>query len=133
MIAPQPIESQLNASPLVASAVLVGDRHKFLSALISPNFPALESLARQQGIAFASRADLVNNPTVVAEYQAAVHTVNESLANFETIKRFHLVADEWSIDSGELTPTMKLKRRMIMQRYATEIAAFYRDESTSHQ
>jgi long-chain acyl-CoA synthetase len=133
MIAPQPIESQLNANLLVANAVLVGDRHKFLSVLISPNFPALENLAWQRGIVFASRADLVKNPTVVAEYQAAVHKVNESLANFETIKRFHLVGDEWSIDSGELTPTMKLKRRVIMQRYATEIAAFYHDESSSRQ
>ena len=133
MIAPQPIESQLNANLLVANAVVVGDRHKFLGALISPNFPALENLARQQGIAFTSRADLVKNPAVVAEYHAAVHKVNQSLANFETIKRFHLVPDEWSIDSGELTPTMKLKRRVIMQRYATEIAAFYHDESSSQQ
>jgi long-chain acyl-CoA synthetase len=132
MIAPQPIESQLNANLLVANAVLVGDRHKFLSVLIAPNFPALENLAQQQGIAFASRADLIKNPAVVAAYQAAVHKVNENLANFETIKRFHLVHDEWSIESGALTPTMKLKRRVIMQRYATEIAAFYHNESTSH-
>ena len=62
MIAPQPIESKLNASPLVANAVMVGDRHKFLCALIAPNFPALETLARQHGITFSSRADLVKNP-----------------------------------------------------------------------
>src|SRR6202044_171109 len=76
MIAPQPIESKLNNSPLVANAVLVGDRHKFISALIAPNFPALEHLARQQGIAFSSRADLVANPAVQAEYQALIGTVN---------------------------------------------------------
>jgi long-chain acyl-CoA synthetase len=132
MIAPQPIEGKLNASLLVDNAVLVGDRHKFLSLLIAPNFPALENLARQQGIAFASRADLVSNPAVVAIYQAAVDKVNESLANFETIKRFHLVADEWSIHSGELTPSLKLKRRVILARYAADIAAFYQDEATSH-
>ena len=62
MIAPQPIESKLNNSLLVANAVVVGDRHKFLSVLIAPNFPALENLARQQGIAFSSRAELVKNP-----------------------------------------------------------------------
>ncbi len=133
MIAPQPIESKLNTSPLVANAVLVGDRHKFLSALIAPNFAALENLARQQGIAFSSRADLVTNPAVQAEYQALVHSINEGLANFETIKRFHLVPDEWSMDSGELTPTMKLRRRVVAERYATEIAAFYLDESTAHR
>jgi long-chain acyl-CoA synthetase len=133
MIAPQPIESKLNASVLVANAVLVGDRHKFLSALIAPSFPALENLARQQGIAFSSRADLVANPAVQAEYKALVHSVNEGLANFETIKRFHVVPDEWSMDSGELTPTMKLRRRVVAERYAAEIAAFYHDESTAHR
>jgi long-chain acyl-CoA synthetase len=132
MIAPVPIESKLNNSPLVANAVLVGDRHKFLSVLIAPNFPALESLARGKGIDFSSRAELVKNPAVQAEYHSLVESVNESLANFETIKRFQLVADECSIDSGELTPTMKLKRRVVVQRYAEEIAAFYHDESTAH-
>jgi long-chain acyl-CoA synthetase len=133
MIAPQPIESKLNASGLVANAVLVGDRHKFVSALIAPNFPALENLARQQGIAFSSRADLVANPAVQAQYHALVHSINEGLANFETIKRFHLVSDEWSMDSGELTPTLKLRRRVVAERYAAEIAAFYHDESTAHR
>jgi long-chain acyl-CoA synthetase len=133
MIAPQPIESKLNNSPLVANAVLVGDRHKFISALIAPNFPALENLARQQGIGFSSRADLVANPAVQAEYEALIQSVNDGLANFETIKRFHLVPDEWSMDSGELTPTMKLRRRVVTQRYAAEIAAFYHDESTAHR
>ncbi len=133
MIAPQPIESKLNASELVANAVLVGDRHKFVSALIAPHFPALESLAHQKGIAFTSRAELLAQAPVLAEYQALVHKVNESLANFETIKRFHLVPDEWSMGTGELTPTMKLRRRVIVERYAPEIAAFYRDESTAHR
>ena len=92
MIAPQPIESKLNASVLVANAVLVGDRHKFLSALIAPNFPALENLARQQGIAFSSRADLVSESSECKRNTRPSSTsVNEGLANFETIKRFHLV------------------------------------------
>jgi long-chain acyl-CoA synthetase len=133
MIAPQPIEGKLTNSVLVANAVVLGDRHKFLCALIAPNFPALEDLARRQGIAFSSRADLVSNPAVKAEYHALVHTVNQTLANFETIKRFHLVPDEWSMASGELTPTMKLRRRAVVERYAEEIAAIYHDESTAHR
>jgi long-chain acyl-CoA synthetase len=112
---------------------VLGDRHKFLCALIAPNFLALEDLARRQGIAFASRADLVSNPAVKAEYHALVHNVNQTLANFETIKRFHLVPDEWSMASGELTPTMKLRRRVVVERYAEEIAAIYHDESTAHR
>ena len=133
MIAPQPIEGKLANSVLVANAVVLGDRHKFLCALIAPNFPALEDLARRQGIAFSSHADLVSNPAVKAEYQALVHNVNQTLANFETIKRFHLVPDEWSMASGELTPTMKLRRRVVVQRYAEEIATLYHDESTAHR
>jgi long-chain acyl-CoA synthetase len=133
MIAPQPIEGKLTNSVLVANAVVLGDRHKFLCALIAPNFPALEDLARQQGIAFSSRIDLISNPAVKAEYHALVHNVNQTLANFETIKRFHLVPDEWSMASGELTPTMKLRRRVVVERYAEEIAAIYHDESTAHR
>src|SRR5271170_5874029 len=123
MIAPQPIENKLNASPLVACAAVVGDRHKFLSVLIAPDFPALESLARQQEIAFTSRAELVSDPRAQAEFQVLIDQVNRSLANFETIKRFHLVTEEWSIDSGVFTPTMKLKRRVVAERYAQEIDA----------
>ena len=131
MIAPQPIESKLNNSLLISNAVVVGDRHKFLSALIAPNFPALEDLARQQGIAFTSRADLLTKPAVNAEYQSLVHQVNEGLARFETIKRFYLVPDEWSMESGEFTPTMKLRRRVVVARYADKIAALYHDEATA--
>jgi len=133
MIAPQPIEAMLNASPLVANCVIVGDRHKFLSAIIAPNFAELETLAKQRGIAFSSRADLVNHPAVHAEYKTLVHNVNQGLANFETLKRFHLVPDEWSMASGELTPTLKLRRRVVVKRYAEEIAAFYHDEATAHR
>jgi long-chain acyl-CoA synthetase len=133
MIAPQPIEGLLKDSLLIDNAAVVGDRHKFLSLLIAPNFPALENLARQRGITFASRVDLCKHPDIVAEYQATIDRVNQNLANFETIKRFQLVADEWTIGSGELTPSLKLKRRVIVERYAPEIAAFYEDESTSHR
>ena len=131
MIAPQPIESKLNSNLLISTAVVVGDRHKFLSALIAPNFPALEDLARQQGIAFSSRADLLTKPAVNAEYQSLVHQVNEGLARFETIKRFYLVPDDWSMESGEFTPTMKLRRRVVVARYAAQIAALYHDEATA--
>jgi long-chain acyl-CoA synthetase len=132
-IAPQPIENKLKASFLVANAAMVGDRHKFAAALIAPNFSALEHWARERGIATASRADLVSNPQVRAEYQVLIDRVNASLANFETIKRFRLVPDEWSLDSGELTPSMKLRRRIVVKKYAAEIAEFYADEATSRR
>ena len=132
LIAPQPIENKLKAHLLVGQAALVGDRHKFASVLISPNFAALEAFAKEQGIATPTRRDLVGDSRVTAQYQAIIDEVNATLANFETIKRFHIVPDEWSLDTGELTPSLKLKRRVILEKYTPEIAAFYADEATSH-
>lgn len=132
LVAPQPIESKLKNSHLVAQAALVGDKHKFISALISPNFPALEEWARHQsGVAHATRAELVADSRVVALYGEVVRLANSDLANFETVKRFRVVAEEWTQQTGELTPSMKLKRRVITERYAAEIAALYADEASA--
>jgi long-chain acyl-CoA synthetase len=128
MIAPQPIENKLKAYLFVGQAAVVGDKHKFIAALISPNFTALEEWAKQQGITAPTRRELVENPAVIAKFQAIIDEINGSLAHFETIKRFRLVPDEWSLSSGELTPSLKLKRRIVNEKYATEIAAFYPDE-----
>jgi long-chain acyl-CoA synthetase len=131
LVAPQPIENKLKNNFLVAQAALVGDRHKFVSVLIAPNFNALEEWAKQHGVTFRSHVDLVADSRVLALYAEIVREVNGGLANFETLKRFRLVADEWTQESGELTPSMKLKRRAITSRYADLIAAIYADESTS--
>ena len=130
LIAPQPIENKLKANVLVSQAALVGDRHKFASALISPNFAALEAWAKEQSLTAATRRDLVLDARVIGLYQGIVDHVNATLANYETIKRFLLVAEEWSLESGELTPSLKLKRRVILKKYAAEIAGFYVDESS---
>jgi long-chain acyl-CoA synthetase len=130
-VAPQPIENRLKANLLVGQAALVGDKRKFISVLISPNFAALASWANEQGIEGLDRVSLIANSKVVAEYQGIVNRVNAELANFETMKRFRLVADEWSLDSGELTPSLKMKRRVIETRYAAEIAGFYVEDGRS--
>lgn len=127
-IAPQPIENKLKANLLVEYAAVVGDRQRFASALISPNFQALESWARRKGIEFADRQALVAAPAVLAEYKSIVEGVNQGLAHFETIKRFRVVPEAWSLGGGELTPSMKLRRRVILVRYAAQIAALYEDE-----
>jgi long-chain acyl-CoA synthetase len=131
LVAPQPIENKLKNSILVAQAALVGDKHKFISALISPNFTALEDWAKQHGVETGSRAELVAHSRVVALYGEIVREVNGTLANFETLKRFRVVADEWSQESGELTPSMKLKRRVLTEKYAGVIAELYADEATA--
>jgi long-chain acyl-CoA synthetase len=101
--------------------------------LISPNFAILESWARVKGVVYPAgdRKALVAVPQVVARYQRIVNDVNASLAPFETIKRLAVVADEWTVEGDELTPSMKLKRRVVEQKYAAQIAEFYQDEATS--
>ena len=133
MIAPQPIEGKLKAHMLVGNAALVGDKHKFACALISPNFAILESWARVKGVVYPAgdREALVQVPQVVARYQRIVNEVNATLAPYQTIKRIAVVPDEWTVEGDELTPSMKLKRRVVEQKYAAEIAEFYKDEATS--
>ena len=131
LVAPQPIENKLKNSVFVAQAALVGDRHKFICALISPNFAALEEWARHHGIEALSRAALVADSRVVALYAEIVREVNGSLANFESLKRFRIVADEWSQESGELTPSMKIKRRVLTTQYSAVIDELYADEATA--
>ncbi len=131
LVAPQPIEGRLKTNTFVAQAALVGDRHKFISVILSPNFAALEAWAIQQGIPAQTRRELITDPRVIALYQEIVGKVNSTLANFETLKRFRLVAEEWTLESGELTPSMKLKRRVITEQYAGLIADLYADEATA--
>ncbi len=131
LVAPQPIENKLKNSIFVGQAALVGDKHKFISAIISPNFVALEDWAKKQGIETRSRAELVVDSRVNALYSELVNEVNIGLANFETLKRFRVVAEEWTQETGELTPSLKLKRRVITERYAGVIAELYADEATA--
>ncbi|MDR3736919.1 MAG: long-chain fatty acid--CoA ligase [Acidobacteriaceae bacterium] len=130
-VAPQPIENKLKNSHFVAQAALVGDRHKFVAVILSPNFASLEAWAEQQGIAASPRSALVADSRVIALYGEIVREANAGLANFETIKRFRVVADEWSQETGELTPSMKLKRRVLIAKYAAVVDELYADEATA--
>jgi long-chain acyl-CoA synthetase len=124
-IAPQPIENSLKVNPLVGIAAILGDRRKFASVMVSPNFAALEEWARENEITFTSRAELVANPKVQALYEGIVEGINGNLARFEKLKRVMLVPDEFTADNGALTPTMKLRRRVIEERYRKQIDAMY--------
>ncbi len=124
-IAPQPIENSLKLNPLVGVAAILGDKRKFASVLVSPNFGALEEWARENNVAFASRAELVADPRVQGLYEGIVEGINGNLARFEKLKRVMLVADEFTIDNGVLTPTLKLRRRVIEERYKKQIDELY--------
>ncbi|MEO5936471.1 MAG: AMP-binding protein, partial [Terriglobales bacterium] len=124
-IAPQPIESSLKTNVLVAQAAVIGDKRRFACVLIAPNFPLLEDWARANQVVFTSREDLINQPQVHALYDGILAKVNEKLARFEQLKRVILVPDEFTTASGELTPSMKLKRRVVEAKYAPLIDAVY--------
>jgi long-chain acyl-CoA synthetase len=124
-IAPQPIENSLKLNPFVGTAAIVGDRRKFACVIVSPNFPLLEQWAGDNRVAFTSRAELVANEKVRGLYQEIAEGVNQNLARFEKLKRVLLVADEFTADNGALTPTMKLRRRIIEERYRTQIDELY--------
>ena len=131
LIAPQPIENKLKANSLVSNAAMVGDKHKFACVLISPNFAALESWAKGQGISAGDHGALVKDERVVKAYQGIVDGVNKGLAQYESMKRVRVVPEEWSVDEGTLTPSMKLKRRVVEKKYEKEIEEFYADEATA--
>jgi long-chain acyl-CoA synthetase len=124
-IAPQPIEGALKASPLIAEAVMIGDRRNFPAALLVPKFDALEKWARARGIAFRDREDLVRRPEILAHYEQAVKEATGDLAKFEQIKRIALLPREFSLEGGELTPTLKVKRRVVEQKYKDTIDRLY--------
>jgi long-chain acyl-CoA synthetase len=130
-IAPQPIENSLKLNPLVGVAAIIGDKRKFVFVIISPNFAALEGWARENEVTFSSRADLVANPKVQALYEGIVESVNQNLARFEKLKRVMLVLDEFSIENGVLTPTLKLRRRVVEDRYRKQIDELYAQPETA--
>ena len=124
-IAPQPIELTLTSSPMVAYAAVFADGRKFASAVIAPEFLALEEWARSQQIGPMNRQQLVAHPKVQALYEGIVAEVNKNLAQYEAIKNFLVVPDEFTIADGQLTASMKMRRRAVEQRYRAQIEALY--------
>jgi long-chain acyl-CoA synthetase len=124
-IAPQPIENRLKANKFFTEVVMIGNKRNFAAALVVPNFEALEAWARGKGIAAGSREELVARPEVAAHYLALVGELTTDLAQFEKIKKVALLPREFTQDGGELTPTLKVKRRVIEERYRSVIDGLY--------
>jgi long-chain acyl-CoA synthetase len=126
-IAPQLIESLIGADMYIEQVVIIGDNKKFVSALIVPSFEALEEYAVANNIEFLTRAELVAKPEIIAFYKNRIEARSQNLANFERIKEFKLMADEFSIDRNEITPTMKIKRKVVADKYEDLINAMYNE------
>ncbi|HUJ12183.1 MAG TPA: long-chain fatty acid--CoA ligase [Thermoanaerobaculia bacterium] len=132
-IAPQPLEALLKSSPLIATPVLIGDRRKYLSALIVPNFEKLERDAASMGIRFDSREELVRNDRVREMYQHEIDNFNRNLDRQEKIRRFALLPRDFTIENDEITPSLKVKRRMIDKKYKSIIDELYADENVEDE
>lgn len=116
-VAPQMIENKLKESIFIEQVMVIGENQKFASAIISPDFNFLHNWAMRHGIDFRDNAELIQHPMVVTRYQRVVNEMNKQLGQTEQIKRFRLVQEEWSPNTGELSPTLKLKRKFLAQRY----------------
>ena len=125
-VAPQPIENKMKESPFIEQMMIVGAEQKFVGALIVPSIPNLQEWMRQNNIPFTSNAEAIRNPKVVELYRKLMDSFNEFFNHVEQVKRFELLPEEWTIDSGELTPTLKLKRKVIMEKYKNAVERIYK-------
>lgn len=129
-IAPQMIENKLKESMFIEQAMVVGENEKFASALISPAFAYVENWCKEKGIETTSREELINHSEVIAVISKEVNEINKTLGQVEELKRYRLVADEWTSDTGELSPTQKLKRTVLAEKYSNLIEEIF---TSSHE
>jgi len=127
-IAPQPIENTLKTNPYIANVAVIGDRRRFISALIVPNFEKLEEYARFNQIPFSSRAELVNNGQVVNFLRAEIDRATPDLASYERIKKIAVLARDFEIAQDEMTPSLKIKRNIVQEKYKAVIDAMYKED-----
>jgi len=127
-IAPQPIENRVKTSTFVSQAVMIGDKRKFPVMLVVPNWDTLEKWAREQNIPYSDRATLMAFPAAKAKIEQEVQAKVEGLAHFEMPKKIGLLEHDFSIERGELTPTLKVKRRIVDKSYKSLIDSLYSDD-----
>ena len=127
-IAPSPIEQMIRSSRFVSQAVLIGDERKFASALIVPNFDMLDSYAKHKGFEPMTPAEYCRDPRIIDLFKRQIDTATSGLGRFETVKKFRLLENEFTVEGGELTPTMKLRRRIVDEKYKALIDEMYAEE-----
>lgn len=127
-VAPQPIEGILNLNPYISTALVIGDSRKFISALVVPNFEKLEEYAKQNNISFEDHCDLVKKEEIVRFIQEQVDRSAPNLASYEKVKKIALLDKEFEIEKGEITPTLKVKRNIVEEKYKGIIDAMYRED-----
>lgn len=124
-VAPQPIENKMKESPFVEQIIIVGADQKFVGALIVPSLPNLKEWMKENGLSYTTAEDAISNPKVLELYRELIESFNKFFNHVEQIKKFELLPNEWSVDSGEMTPKLSLKRKIIMEKYADAVQRIY--------
>jgi long-chain acyl-CoA synthetase len=126
-VAPLAIESKLTESPYIEQIMVVGPERKFVGALIVPAFPRLKEWAGQHGVAAATNEELIRNPKIIAFYKEVVESYNKYFSHTEQVKRFELLPAEWSVATGEMTPKLSLRRKVVTEKFHSAIEKIYRE------
>lgn len=124
-VAPQPIENKFRESGFVEQILLIGDDKKFVSALIVPSFSNLAIWMKANNIPFTTNEEVIKNPKVLQMYEALVESINPAFNHVEQVKKFELLPREWSVETGEMTPKLSLKRKVIMEKYKEALDRIY--------
>ena len=124
-VAPLSLESKMKEIPYIEQMLVIGENRNYVSALIVPNFPALTEWCKTHGVQVTNHDQIIKSPEVKKMMQAAIDEKNKSFGNWETIKRFELLPNEWTTETGELTPTSKVRRKVVMDKYKDLVEGLY--------
>jgi long-chain acyl-CoA synthetase len=126
-IAPQIIENKFKESPYIEQVIVIGENERFPAALILPNFPALAAWCNRFNIPYSNNQDIIKDQRVIDKIQSIIDHFNKDFGHWEQVKKFELLTEDWSIDGGELTPKLSLKRKVILQKYKDQVEKIYRN------
>lgn len=124
-VAPQPLENKLKENPFIEQALIVGPERKFVGALIVPAYTFLQSWMKHQNIPFTTREEAIANPVIVKLYDDIIGEINKTFNHVEQVKKYQLLTKEWSLETGEMTPKMSIKRKVVMEKYKADIEKIY--------
>ena len=129
-VAPSAIENKLKESRFIEQVIVLGSGRKSVGALIVPSFANLKDWCEKNGVSFQSNAQIITDPSVIAYYKEIVEELNQNFNHVEQVKKFELLPREWSVESGEVTPKLSLKRKVIMEKYKDAVERIYDSETS---
>jgi long-chain acyl-CoA synthetase len=124
-VAPQPIENKFKESPFIEQMMIVGAEKKFVGALIVPSFNTLRDWMKEKGLNYTTNEDVIHHPKVLELFRELVESFNQFFNHVEQVKKFELLPREWTIETGEMTPKMSLKRKVVMEKFKDAIERIY--------